>query len=174
MTSAIQLVIGMLDVSLPFRHKSLRFSLIHQHIPRIALVPERPGAKRRQVQRLRHLPKLGGEVTVVDVSIIIRVELVEQSFDVSFRDVEFEAHRGKILVFDLPGLVHVAGGKQPPEVGFCSVHRIKIMQDVTLNSVPHESCSERRSNGRCPRASTETFIGPDPIVGGVRNDLGPN
>lgn len=174
MTSVIQWLIGILDESSPFRYQSLRFSLIHQHVPRIALVLERPGGKRCQVQSLRHLPKLGGEVSVVDVPVSIRVELLEQSFDVSFRNAELEAHRRKILVFDLPGLVDVAGGKQPPQVGSFSVHRIRITLDVTLNSVPHESCSERRSDCRCPRGSTETLIGPDPIVGGVRNDFGPN
>lgn len=143
MTSVIQWLMGILDASSPFGYQSLRFSLIHQHVPRIALVLERPGAKRCQVQSIRHLPKLGGEVAVVDVSVIIRVELVEQSFDVSFRDAEFEAHRRKILVFDLPGLVDVAGGKQPPEVGSCSVHRIRITQDVIVNLVPYESYSER-------------------------------
>lgn len=120
------MLISILDVSSPLRYQSLRFSLIHQHVPRVALVPERPGAKRRQVQSLRHLPKLGGEVAVVDVPVSILVELVEQSFDVSLGDVEFQAHRHKILVFDLPGLVHVADGKQPPEVGSCSVHRARI------------------------------------------------
>ena len=117
MTSVIQWLIGVLDASSPFRYQSLRFSPIHQRVPRIALILERPGAKRCQVESRRHLPKLGGEVAIVDVSLIIRVELVKQSFNVSFRDTELEAHRRKILVFDLPGFVHVAGGKQPPEVG---------------------------------------------------------
>lgn len=121
----------------PFRDKSLHSSTpIRQHVPRIALVLQRPGAQRRQVQRLRHLPKLGGEVAVVDASVIARVELVEQTSDVSFGDAELAAHRREILVLDLTGFVHVAGGKQPPQVGSGSVHRIRIMQDVTSNPVP--------------------------------------
>lgn len=120
----------------PFSDKSLHPSPIHQHVPRIALVLERPGVKRRQVQSLRHLPKPGGEVAVVDVSVITSVELVEQTFDVSFGDAEFAAHRREILELDPAGLVHVAGGKQPPEIGSGSVHRIRITQDVTLNPGP--------------------------------------
>lgn len=137
MTSLIRWLIGTLDVNSPFRYQSLRFSLlIHQHVPRISLVLERAGVQGRQVQSLRHLPKPGGKVAVVDVPIIIRVELVEQSLDVSFGDAEVQAHRRKILVFDLPGLVDVAGGKQPPEVGSCSVHRLRNSQTAPLNSAP--------------------------------------
>lgn len=39
---------------------------------------------------------------------------------------------------------------------------------------PHESCSERRSDLRCPRGATETLIGLGLIVGGVRWIHGPN
>lgn len=180
MTSRLQRLWSVLDASSPVGHQSLRFSLIRQHVPRTAPVLERPGAQRcqaqAQVQSLRHLPEPGGEVAVVDVPVSIRVELVEQSFDVSFSHAELKAHRRKILVFDLAGFVHVAGGKQPPQVGSFSVHRLGTAQerDVTLNSVPHETCSERRSDRRCTRGSTETPIGPDPSVGGVRHAYGPN
>lgn len=100
------------------------------------MVLERPGAKRRQVQSLRHLPEPGGEVAVVDVSVITRVELVEQTFDVRFGDAELAAHRREILVLDPAGLVHVAGGKQPPEIGSGSVHRTRTTEGAALNPGP--------------------------------------
>lgn len=100
------------------------------------MVLERPGAQRGQVQSLRNLPKPGGEVAVVDVAVITRVELVEQTSDVSFGDAELAAHRREILVLDPAGLVHVAGGKEPPEIGSGSVHRIGTTQVVTSNPGP--------------------------------------
>lgn len=120
----------------PFRDKILHPSPIHQHVPRTALVLERPGAERRQVQSLRHLPEPGGEAAVVDVSVIARVELVEQTLDVSFGDAELAAHRREILVLDPAGLVHVAGGEEPPEIGSGSVHRIRTRTGVTSNPGP--------------------------------------
>lgn len=150
----------------PFRDKSLHPSPIHQHVPRIALVLGRPGAERRQVQSLRHLLKPGGEVAVVDVSVITRVELVEQTSDVSVGDAELATHRREILVLDPAGLVHVAGGKQPPEIGSGSVHRIGTTQDVTLNPGPMNPAPGPTSGVR--EALTETLIGLGLVVGGVR------
>lgn len=120
----------------PFRDKILHPSPIHQHVPRIALVLERPGAERRQVQSLRHLPEPGGEAAVVDGSVITRVELVEQTLDVSFGDAELAAHRREVLELDPAGLVQVAGGEEPPEIGSGSVHRIRTGQGVTSNPGP--------------------------------------
>lgn len=108
-------------MSLPFRNQSLRIYPAHKLFPRTASVLGRPGAERRQVQSLGHLLEPGGELAVVDVSVFVRVELVEQSFDLSFGDVELPADHGEVLVLDPARFVHITSGKQSAKAG--SLHR---------------------------------------------------
>lgn len=106
------------DVGLPLGQETLGVHPAHELFPRAA----RPRAARAPVERVRHLPEPAGELAVVDVSALVRVELVEQSSDLGLGDAELPADDREVAVLDLPGLVHVAGGKEPPQTGSVHAH----------------------------------------------------
>lgn len=103
--------------SLPFRNQIVHITPAHKLFPRTGLPGggRAAGAQERQVQALRELPERGGELAVVDGTVLVRVELVEQSLDLGVRDAELPAHRDEVLVLDPARFVHVTGGKEPPE-----------------------------------------------------------
>ena len=119
---------GQPDVIAPFRQEVLRVHPTHELFPRPSRAEARPGPAAGggpPVQLLGHLLEPGGELAVVDVSVLVRVEPVEQSLDLGFGHVELPAHHREIPELDLPGVVHIAGGKQPPETGAVHVLRFK-------------------------------------------------
>lgn len=108
------------DVILPLRQQSLRVHPAHELFPRAGLRLGRPSPERRQVQSLRNIVKPGRKLAVVDVSISVHVELVEQSLDLGVGDVQLPANHREVLVLDPPRFVHIASGKKSPKTG--SVH----------------------------------------------------